>query len=149
MSKKYQSLFSIFVTSCFFISTIYAGTILNEQEFEYNLEMSKDQDLCSHMLNVYNKNFRYPWKSEPFYSSSLPKSYNLPTLHKDAPKYIWPILQIHDKKGGIFSVYNNIALQERISHARRLSKFPTSKEFDSIKWKDSTNSLFHERHVSR
>ena len=113
---------------------------LEEQGFEYKLEMSRDNDLCNHMLNVYNIKFRYAWKSDPFYPSGLPESYNMSPSYSDNSKYSWP--KLHDENGEILSIYDDVSSQEKRNYAMRLSKFPISKEFESIKWVDIGIGLY-------
>jgi hypothetical protein len=50
---------------CLVLSQVQAEGFSEEQAFRYELEMSKDDTVCGHMQQVYNENFRQPWKTEP------------------------------------------------------------------------------------
>lgn len=81
----------------------------SERIYRYKLEMSQDDQVCLHMQNVYNKYFREPWNFQTF-----------PNIrHED-----------------YFQRLPGIDYNEKMTMEMSYSRFPSSIEFDRIKWRE-------------
>lgn len=80
-----------------------------EQIYRYKLEQNQDNQVCSHMLNVYNKNFKEPWNNQKF------------------PRV---------KLEGYFQRMPSVDYNQEIAQKMIYSRFPTSTEFELINWQE-------------
>lgn len=97
-----------------------------EPYYRYKLEYSKNKTLCLHMTKVFNSKFKTPW-----YKSWL-------KLEPDPILFGIPYSQHFEKLPGI-------TYDKRSTFDMLLAKYPTSAEFESVKWlegryHDDTNS---------
>lgn len=85
--------------------------------YKYRLEESKDKDLCLHMTEVFNRNFKTPWDrgQKPWKPNStiFGKTYE----------------QVFERLPGV-----EYSLE--FTWDMLLSKFPRSSEFDAVNWKE-------------
>jgi hypothetical protein len=127
---------------CFLVlsGSIFADIDPYTQEYEYILEMSKDDSLCNHMEKIYSEKFRYPWKSDPYYPSNYPTSGTLKPTYGSDSIYAWP--KQFDYQKEVQSIFKNLFTQDQRNYGMRFSKFPTSAEFEAIEWKDIDVGLY-------
>lgn len=89
----------------------------NEPHYRYKLEHSEDKVLCPHMTQVFNDKFKTPW-----YKSWL-------KLEPDPYLFGVPYSQHFERLPGV-------AYDKRSTYSMFLSKYPTSPEFDAVKWQE-------------
>jgi uncharacterized protein YecT (DUF1311 family) len=87
----------------------------SEPYYRYKLEYSQDKTLCLHMTKVFNAKFKTPW-----YKSWL-------KLEPDPIFFGVPYSQHFEKLPGI-------TYDKRSTFDMLLAKYPTSAEFEAVKW---------------
>lgn len=98
------------------VGALFATTRLEAAEdyrYQYVLNEGAGVGVCSHMQQVYNKAFAYPWK-HPYLAED---SYGPEST------YAFP------KRAGL-------AHSSEMTYAMRYSRLPTSQEFDAIEWRE-------------
>lgn len=89
----------------------------NEPHYRYKLEHSEDKVLCPHMTQVFNDKFKTPW-----YKSWL-------KLESDPILFGIPYSQQFERLPGV-------AYDKRSTFDMLLAKYPTSSEFEAVKWRE-------------
>ncbi|UCV05667.1 hypothetical protein [Dechloromonas denitrificans] len=85
--------------------------------YKYRLEESKDRSLCVHMTQVFNQNFKAPWDRGVGAEGANPTVFGKP----------------YDQ---IFERLPEVGFDRESTYEMLLSKFPSSPEFDAVKWKE-------------
>lgn len=101
---------------------------LQDTVFRYELEESYNDQVCQHMLGVFNSKFSMPWASEPtgFWTGTRsPK--NGHQVFKENPSYAE-----HGKYA--FPKLPGVNHDVRQTFEMRHTKMPTSPEFDLVPW---------------
>ncbi len=96
--------------------------------FKYELEESYDDQVCHHMLGVFNSKFSTPWVSEPMGDSTGKRS-----SQDDPPVFTAnPSYAEHGKYA--FPKLPGVEHDARQTFEMRHTKLPTSPEFDLVPW---------------
>ena len=92
-----------------------AGFADTSDRYRYVLEESKNDKVCGHMLDVYNKNFATPWKQPMLDLKGI-------NYGPDSP-YSFPKLP-------------GVKHDDRMAFDMSFSRLPTSPEFEGIEWRE-------------
>ncbi|KXB32580.1 hypothetical protein AT959_02555 [Dechloromonas denitrificans] len=85
--------------------------------YKYRLEESKDKSLCVHMTQVFNQNFKTPWNRGIGFEGENPLIFGKP----------------YDK---LYERLPDVSFDKESTYEMLLSKFPSSPEFDAVRWKE-------------
>lgn len=103
---------------------------LQDTVFKYELKESYDDQVCHHMLGVFNSKFSTPWVSEPMGDSTGKRSsQDNPPVFTANPSYAE-----HGKYA--FPKLPGVEHDARQTFEMRHTKLPTSPEFDLISWRE-------------
>lgn len=91
--------------------------------YRYKLEISKDGKVCHYMEKVYNKYFRTPW-----YDSTFPVD-------------VW---QADERARNMFPRLPGVDFDRRVPIETRYARFPSSQEFEAIKWQEGRIKSTHQ-----
>lgn len=99
-----------------FVSSAFA----DKERYRYRLEDGADKEVCRHMIQVFNKQFKTPWDKGRLglKSNVIPKIQGTP----------------YDQ---VFERLPGVEYDKRAVFNMLLSKYPTSPEFDAVNWKES------------
>lgn len=115
------------ITLCLFISGAAMPCEANDRTYHYKLEMGGDKPVCRHMLEVYNSNFKQPWKTKDWRKKLIgtPGS-SKREADEDflaSGRFAFPKLP---------GVQHNPEFTSMMQY----SKLPTSPEFEAIHWQE-------------
>ncbi|MFH0784673.1 MAG: lysozyme inhibitor LprI family protein [Pseudomonadota bacterium] len=119
---------------------------LEDTIFKYELKESHDDQVCQHMLDVFNSKFSTPWASESTscYTGERSPKDGLPVIKPN------PVYGEHGKYA--FPKLPGVEHDAEETFKMRLTKLPTSPEFDLISWREgrtiSGKGLKSEKNVS-
>ena len=109
----------IFFVLGIWLGTVTVGTAGARDRYRYVLEQNTNDKVCHHMDAVYNQHFGYPLKTPP-----------LTTIGSEPDRAYGPNGRF------AFPTFPGVIHDNRIAAVMRYSRFPTSPEFDAIKWRE-------------
>lgn len=86
----------------------------DNDSYRYILEKSHSKKVCDHMLEVYNRYFKYPFVASPELSD-----------YAEGGRYALPLLP-------------GVTRDPELTRAMALSIYPSSAEFDAVKWQEGS-----------
>lgn len=99
-----------------YVLLCFAGnTYAASEHYRYRLEQGAEKEVCQHMTQVFNSRFKTPWDKGTLDSAPVPKIQGV------------PYDQVFERMPGV--EYN-----KRFVFDMLLSKYPTSPEFEAVKW---------------
>lgn len=88
------------------------------ERYRYRLEDGAQNDVCRHMTQIFNKRFKTPWDKGWLRLEPVPKIFGTP----------------YDQ---VFERMPGVGYDKKFIFAMLLSKYPTSPEFEAIKWRET------------
>jgi hypothetical protein len=106
--------FSLALAMSFCLSSVGGA---QDMKYKYRLEIGQEKDLCGHMTQVFNRQFKTPWDKGQKPWKPNPTIFGTP----------------YDQ---VFERFPGVEYKLDFTWELLLSKYPTSPEFEAVRWKE-------------
>lgn len=104
--------------SGFVLFFVAGNTHAATERYRYQLEDGAHNEVCRHMTQVFNTRFKTPWDKGKLGSEPIPKIHGTP----------------YDQ---VFERMPGVEYKKDFVYSMLLSKYPTSTEFEAVKWRET------------